>query len=149
MFPEDKFSISHVADSLELIDSTKVFKINYKTSTLSLSTESNNDVGTYKFHVDYAMPKHSNTTLKVLNTRQFQIDILKRPLFAPYFEKPLDKIVTVTLDEEISYKLPAYAKYDRDDEKLDSVVITISDPSADKQLNSKILKYITFDNVLN
>ena len=127
-----------------------IFKVNGETNTLSLSTESNNDVGIYQFHIDYALPAPSNTNLKVLNARVFQIEILKRPLFAPFFEKPLDSVVTATINELLSYELPPYVKYDRDDESIDTVVITIVNPSAeDKDSISEIQKYITYDKESN
>lgn len=39
IFPEDKFSIKSVAESLEVLDSTKVFKINYKINILPMVDE--------------------------------------------------------------------------------------------------------------
>jgi hypothetical protein len=93
-----------------------------------VSTESNNDVGTYQFSIDYHLPEPSNTALKVQNARQFQIKILPRPVFAPFFETPLDQTLKVVLNDALSYKLPTYTRYDRDDEGKDTIVIRVTDP---------------------
>ena len=113
-----------------------------------MSTESNNDIGTYQFYVDYALEAPSNTSLKVLQAREFQIEILKRPTFAPYFEKPLDNEFKVTLNEKLSYELPPYVKYDRDDESLDSVVITVTSSNTEKEQKLDILNYDKLKKIL-